>query len=132
MSTLLSVLQHALGVDEFGRGQQYRSHFVTGTGCADHAACMEAVAGGLMTRRDGSPVTGGDDLFLVTAAGRAHVAEFSPAPPKRTRSQRRYQDYLDADSRLSFGERLRRNPILPHHRQSSVAEIAGMDSELPF
>lgn len=103
----LHILQHALGVDQYGRGDQYRSHFVTGDGSDDHPACMSLVAAGLMRRHAGSEMTGGDDLFRVTEAGRAYVAEHSPPPPKLTRSQQRYSDYLDADSDMSFGEWLR-------------------------
>lgn len=50
----LHILQQALGVDEFGRGRRTRSHFVTGSGCADHAACLSLVEKGLMTRRAGN------------------------------------------------------------------------------
>jgi len=105
----LHILQHSLGVDEFGRGEQYRNHFVTGEGSIDHPICMTAVELGLMTRRSGSSLPfGGDDLFHVTDAGRAYVAKHSPAPPKLTASQRRYQSYLDADTSMTFGEFIRR------------------------
>jgi hypothetical protein len=101
----LHILQHALGVDQYGRGEQYRSHFVTGEGSVDHPHCMALVAAGLMTRRDGATLPfGGDDLFHVTDAGRAAVAEHSPAPPRLTRSQQRYQAYLNADTGMSFRE----------------------------
>ena len=99
----LHILQHALGVDQFGRGAQHRSHFVTGAGSDDHPTCMALTERGLMKRWDGASLQfGGDDFFRVTDAGRAFVAEHSPPPPKLTRSQRRYQRYLDADSSLTF------------------------------
>ena len=102
---LLHILQHALGVDAYGRGDQYRSHFVTGAGSDDHPGCMRAVEQGLMTRRDGATLCfGGDDLFHVTPAGRDYVAANSPPPPKLSRGQRRYQAYLDADCSLTFRE----------------------------
>ena len=104
----LHILQHSLGVDQYGRGNQYRRHFVTGEGSIDHPVCMALVDAGLMTRCASSPMTGGDDGFLVTDAGRAWMAENSPAPPKLTRSQQRYQDYLNADCGLSFIEYCRR------------------------
>ena len=101
----LGILQHALGVDQHGRGSQYRSHFVTGPGSSDHPTCMSLTERGLMTRRDGATICfGGDDLFHVTDAGCAYVAQHSPAPPKLTRSQARYQRYRDADSSLTFRE----------------------------
>jgi hypothetical protein len=60
-----------------------------------------------MTRRAGSAISGGDDIFHATDAGRTYVAEHSTKPPKVTASQRRYADYLDADSSMSFGEWLK-------------------------
>lgn len=103
----LHILQHSLGLDEYGQGKTYRNHFVTGPGSDDYDDCLALVAAGFMTRRAGTQLTGGDDLFLVTPAGEAHVAETSPKPPKLTRSQRRYDDFLAADSGMRFGEWLR-------------------------
>ena len=111
MNALLHILQHALGVDQFGQGEQYRNHFVTGDGSVDHPFCMAAVVRGLMVRRPGSPLTGGDDLFLVTEAGRQWMAQNSPPAPKLTRSQRRYRNWIDsgaADCGVPFGEFIRR------------------------
>lgn len=104
----LHILQHSLGVDQYGQGEQYRNRFVTGEGSTDHPTCMALVDAGLMTRHDGSSLPfGGMDLFYVTDAGKAFVAQNSPEPPKLTRSQQRYRRYLDADSSASFGEWLR-------------------------
>lgn len=103
----LHILQHSLGLEDHGQGTPYRNHFVTGPGSADHDHCMALVAAGLMTRRPGSALTGVDDLFTVTEAGRALVAEHSPPPPRLTRGQIRYRRYLDADSGLTFGEWLK-------------------------
>ncbi|RIV79549.1 hypothetical protein [Pelagerythrobacter aerophilus] len=104
---LLHILQHSLGVDQYGQGEQYRNYFVTGEGSIDHPICMEAVERGLMIRRAGNALTGEMDLFHVTDAGRAYVAENSPAAPRLTASQRRYRAFLDHDCDLSFGEWLR-------------------------
>lgn len=103
----LHILQHSLGVDEYGRGDQYRNHFITGLGSLDYDNCLALVSDGLMSRRSGSPLTGGDDLFTVTPEGKRFVQDHSPSPPKLTRSQQRYQAYLEADCGLSFGEWLR-------------------------
>ncbi|PZU71094.1 hypothetical protein [Sphingobium sp.] len=109
MSALLHVIQHSLGVDEFGRGEQHRNYFVTGEGSTDHPICMEGVARGLMEiRRAKYELYGGDDVFAVTAAGKQWMAENSPQPPKLTRSQERYQAWLEQDSSESFGDYLRR------------------------
>jgi hypothetical protein len=105
----LHILQHSIGADEHGRIVRGggRNHFVTGEGSRDHPHCMALVAEGLMTRRAGSAISGGDDIFHVTEAGKKYVAEQSPPPPKLTRSQRRYEAFLDADSDMTFGEWLR-------------------------
>jgi hypothetical protein len=101
----LHILQHSLGVDQYGQGDQYRQHFVTGEGSDDHPTCLALTERGLMTRHDGGGLSlGGMDLLVVTPAGRAYVAEHSPAPPKLTRSQRRYQRWLDADCSMTFRE----------------------------
>lgn len=108
----LHILQHTIGRDEFGRPRsagnpEFRNHFVTGEGGKDHADCMALVAAGLMARRAGGQISGGDDIFHATQAGRNYVAAYSPAPPKLTRSQQRYEAFLDEDSGLTFGEWLK-------------------------
>jgi hypothetical protein len=103
----LHILQHSLGLDEYGRGTFYRNHFVTGEGSKDHADCMQLVTDGFMTVRRGNELSGGDDVFRVTDAGKAAVAEHSPSQPKLTRSQQNYQDYLNYDGSLSFIEFLK-------------------------
>lgn len=116
MSGELHILQHALGVDQYGRGRRFRRHFVTGPGSDDYDACMSLVGKGLMTHRAGNELSGGDDVFLVTVEGERYVTEHSPPPPeapKLSRSQKRYQDYLDADSGWSFGEWLRYRAYKP-------------------
>lgn len=101
----LHILQHSLGVDQYGRGQQYRNHFCAGG--KDRDTCRELVAAGYMTEHRASDITGGNPVFTVTREGRIAMAEASPKRPKLTRSQRRYRDYLDADSSLTFGEWLK-------------------------
>lgn len=108
---ILSILQHSLGVDKFGRGTQYREHFVTGEGSIDYPICMEAERLGLMTRHAGNALTGEMDLFLVTDAGRAFVAEHSPRPDRRQKARDRYSRFLDISDvmpDLTFGDFLRR------------------------
>jgi hypothetical protein len=60
--------RHALGLPN-GRGQSYRNHFVTGPGSPDYDRWREMVAMGAATRRAGTELTGGDDLFRLTRAG---------------------------------------------------------------
>ena len=64
------ILRHALG---FGRRTRpgWRNHFVTGPGSDDYADCEALVAAGLMTKRSGGPLSGGDPVYRVTDAGEA-------------------------------------------------------------
>lgn len=98
----LHILQHSLGLDQYGRGTFYRNHFVTGEGSKDHADCMALVEIGYMGVRKSHPLAGGDDGFWVTEAGKRAVREHSPSPPKLTRDQQRYQDWLRYDGSMSF------------------------------
>lgn len=107
MSEKLEVLQHALGVDEYGEGRQYRSYYVAGPGHHSWDVCCKLTAMGLMQRHKASAISGGDPVFIVTPKGVDYVALNSPKKPKLTRSQQRYQDFLDADCGYSFREWLR-------------------------
>ena len=66
----LGILRHSLGLRDDGRGRSYRNHFVTGEGSTDYPHCMALVGSGLMTSRKGNALSGGDDIFIVTDAGR--------------------------------------------------------------
>lgn len=88
------ILQHSLGVDEYGRGEQYRNHFVTGEGSDDHPTCNALVEAGLMGVRRAMAISGGMDGFWVTPAGKAYVAEHSPPAPKVSAGRQRYLDWL--------------------------------------
>ncbi len=101
----LHILQHSLGVDQYGQGKQYRNHFCAGGEDVD--LCRELVALGYMREYPASELTGGDPLFQVVAAGKAAMLAESPRPPKLTRSQQRYRRFLNADSGLSFREWLK-------------------------
>lgn len=121
MNTILDVLQHALGRNEFGEsrgrsevGGDFRNHFCASAGTADLDVCRDAVAQELMTEHRPSALSGGDHVFTVTKAGKDYVSQHSlmrAKTPRPTRSQRRYRDYLSADTGLSFAEWLGvRNP----------------------
>lgn len=86
----LHILQHALGVDQYGLGEQYRNNYVGGA-----EECRPLVVMGYMTEHKASEITGGDPLFTVTDAGKKAVKNESPKPPKITRSQQRMMDYRD-------------------------------------
>ena len=105
---LLHILQHSLGLDQYGNGRQYRNHFVTGPGSKDFDDCRALVSEGMMMEgRAPTELTGGMQLFIVTPKGVDFVALNSPEPPKLTRSQKRYREFLESDCGYSFGEWLR-------------------------
>lgn len=104
----LHILQHSLCVDQHGQGEQRRPQFITGAESDDHSDCMALFEAGLMKRRANVEMYGGMDAFFVTDEGRAFVAANSMPPPKLTRSQRRYQAWLDADCNLTFIDYCRR------------------------
>lgn len=102
----LQILQHSLGVDEFGRTPKgytpyTRNHFCAGA--SDEATCRELVAMGFMVQH---PTTDSLPYFncSVTPDGIKAMHKESPTPPKLSRSQKRYQDFLDADTGISFRE----------------------------
>lgn len=108
----LHILQHSLGLDDYGQGKQYRNHFVTGPDCDNWSMCMAHVEAGRMVRHGPRAIFGGADsyCFVVTDKGRAFVISNSPQPPKLTRGQRTYRRFLDCDSGMKFGEWLKRHP----------------------
>ena len=104
----LEILQHALGVDQYGRGNMYRNHFVTGQGSDDYPTCTELVSMGLMFNHGKHSLAGGDDCFSVTDKGKVAMKMNSPAPPKLSPAKLRYQRYLRvADCFASFKDFLK-------------------------
>ena len=65
----LDILRHTIGLRQ-GRTKVDRNHFVTGEGSTDHPICMSLVEAGLMMRIRGGPLSGGDDIFRATEAGK--------------------------------------------------------------
>lgn len=88
----LHILQHSLGVDKYGMGDIYRNHYCAGGTDAD--TCKELIALGYMEQ---FPTTEHWPYFncKVTDAGRKAMFKESPKPPKMTRSQQRFRDYMD-------------------------------------
>lgn len=105
----LEILRHALGVGHGGWEPSHRNHFATGHGSSDHNLCIALVDRGLMVRHQGNALSGGDDVFCTTRAGRRAAVAL---PPKMTPGQRRYAAYLREDSDTSFGDWLRRESRL--------------------
>lgn len=108
--TQLHILQHSLGVDDYGRGKQYRNHFVTGPVSHDFNDCRALSEAGLMKDHGADKMLcGGSHCFTVTPEGKDAVAKQSPVPPKISRSKQRYRDWLksvDAHG-YSFGDWLK-------------------------
>jgi hypothetical protein len=104
----LQILQHSLGCDQYGRNDHpevripnppyYRNHFCAGG--KDEEVCRELVALGYMAQHE---TTQWLPYFncSATKAGIAAMKAESPAPPKLTRSQKRYREFLDASD--AFG-----------------------------
>jgi hypothetical protein len=103
----LEILQHALGCDKYGCNDHpkvripnppyYRNHFCAGAG--DEPDCRALVELGLMKQHE---TTTWLPYFncSVTPAGIQAMKDASPAPPKLTRAQMRYREYLEADGCL--------------------------------
>jgi hypothetical protein len=102
---LLHILQHSLGLDQYGQGNQYRNHFCAGG--KDVERCRELVAMGYMREFSPSFLTGDAPGFIVTPSGIDAVALHSPKPPKLSRGKRRYRAYLHSECGESFGEWLK-------------------------
>jgi hypothetical protein len=104
----LGIMQHAIGADRFGRGGG-RNFFATSREGSDGRVCEALVVAGLMrVIEQPSAITGGSHVYAVTDEGRRRVAEESPKPPKLTRSQVRYREFLRCDIGVSFGEFLKK------------------------
>lgn len=109
----IHILQHSLGVDEYGRGQMYRNHFCAGG--KDEELCRELVAVGLMWTWPNADENGrvpGYPYFncSVTDKGKSAMLAESPKPPKLSRSQARYRRFLAEDTGESFKEWLISRP----------------------
>ena len=113
----LHMLQHSLGVDQYGEGRQYRNSYVTDADGADGQECQLLVEAGLMETHGALKLAGGMHYYRVTSQGIDAVALQSPAPPKLTRGQKRYRKFLDADCDLSFGEWLQHGLYRQHEKR---------------
>lgn len=64
----IELARHALGLGN-GRKVSYRNHYVTGPGGEDYAEWQAMVVMGYAKHRSGSALSGGDDIFWLTATG---------------------------------------------------------------
>jgi hypothetical protein len=102
----LEILQHSLGVNQYGETPKgftpyTRNHFCAGE--SDEPTCRELVALGYMVQH---ATTQAYPYFncSVTEAGKKAMRDESPKPPKLSRSKRRYLAWLDADCGMTFKE----------------------------
>lgn len=104
----LGILQHSIGVDQYGHGESHRNHFVTGESGRDALLCESLCAYGLMKRTYNihPDLTGGGICYFVTEAGRRLFFSQCPKPPKKTPGQLRYEEWLRLDDCTdeTFGE----------------------------
>jgi len=115
---LLHILQHSLGLDQYGEGEQYRNHFCAGG--KDIEKCRALVGMGYMVESDPSELPGRWPFFHVTQEGEEAVAIQSPKPPKLSRSKRRYTLYLDGDFSESYGEWIKDSYYDDYRREHGV------------
>ncbi len=107
MDNKLHILQHSLGLDQYGNGRQYRNHFATGPGGVDFVLCIELAKMGLMKDCGTRSFLGDMHCFVVTREGKKYIEQNSPKPPpipKLTASQKRYREYMDSDPGCSFSD----------------------------
>lgn len=112
----LEIIQHSLGCDEFGQSKTrlrdendgcfgyYRNRYVCDSG---NSEIDELVALGLMKDHGAQSIAGGMHCYSVTKEGVSVMRKQSPAPPKISRSRKRYLEFLDADCGMTFGEFLK-------------------------
>ncbi|MBF8435359.1 hypothetical protein I1W58_28135 [Klebsiella pneumoniae] len=99
MSSGVELMQHALGVNERNR-TPYRNYFLARDGHTDNEEWEKLVSDGFATSRPAPDFVGGGTIYHVTGKGEELAIAALPEPKKKTR----YEEYLDADSCLSFGE----------------------------
>lgn len=103
----LHILQHSLGLDEFAKGSWYRNRFVTEPTSSDGILCQELCSLGLMKDYGSNNLIGEMHTYCVTEKGMDECVKNSKAPPKLSRGQKRYKQYLKSDCGLSFIDWLR-------------------------
>lgn len=99
----LNTLQHSLGLNKYGQGEAYRRHYCSSPEGPDADLCLALVEKGFMVERKVSFI-GDLRAFIVTADGETACRSQSPQAPKLTRSQMRYQRFLNSDTAMSFKE----------------------------
>lgn len=120
-SKWLHILQHSLGLDQYGRPPEgrkpccdddfpncYRNNYCIGPNSPDFSVLRDLVSAGLMTDRGAQSIYGGMHVFHVTQAGYDAVKQHSPRSPRLTKAQRRWRHFREVREAwgLSFKEYL--------------------------
>lgn len=115
----LQILQHSLGLDQYGQGRMYRNYFCSGDGCDPDPHCKALVELGFMgIYRKRAFCENCTDYYVTEAGKKAMIAE-SPAPPKLTPGQKRYREWLecaDCFPDWTFGDYLKNRKKLQMER----------------
>jgi len=99
----LHILQHSLGLDQYGQGEAYRNHYVSDPN--PDLIALEKL--GYLHDRGPQSMMRGNHLYQVTPAGKQCIYRESPKPPKISKGRRKYLAFLRADSGMKFGEWLK-------------------------
>jgi hypothetical protein len=92
----LNIMLHTLGLTDPCQEESYRNFFTAGPKHTDTPAILKLIDKGLMKEvKSPSFLREGDQTFVVTEKGILIAREQRPRPPKLTRGQRRYRNYLD-------------------------------------
>ncbi|MEQ5184386.1 hypothetical protein ABN222_07620 [Providencia alcalifaciens] len=112
----IELMQHALGINERNR-EPYRNYFLSNK---KDDAWEELVNQGLAISHPAPKGVCGDVYYQVTDEGKDVAISQLPEPKKKTK----YDEYLDADTCLSFGEYILGNELpeyrYMHHRGESM------------
>lgn len=120
----IQILRHALGLDDTGRGREYRNHFATGPGTTDWSDIEALINSGLMEDRGPVEMWGGLHGIVVTEEGKWIARQQDPLP-KVSRGRQRYLRFLKEDSSLTFGEWLKTENKWP----ARVGSTAGLTTD---
>jgi len=90
--------------DIYGKAKEYRNHFCTTPDTIDYPYCKSLADAGLMENCGPLRIAGDMLTFMVTEDGKKRAREYLPPEPKLTRSQRRYREWLHADTGETFAE----------------------------
>jgi hypothetical protein len=92
----LEILLHTLGLDNDKVIEPYRNYFVASDDHSDLPTILRLIDLGFM-QENRAPVflKDGDRVFCVTEIGKFFAIKNRPRPPKRTRSQKRYDAFVN-------------------------------------